>query len=872
MADVEILDVQVGTIASLPTVTDVPPDAVLLWLYMQKSPASEPWSRELNAVSGLGATWTVKYLYSFYAMAVGVNPTVTSGTPTPTLSAADPLAGDATVVLWVLRGVVDPQRLRFDADNVFSVDDYELGHPTIAAAPGMFVGAVINRDVWSEAHALEFPSADASRPVDAEWSRPPGVPGVVWMDSTQNLDPFGEVVRVEANWTPQPGDKSQVLSGVTRYHVSAIIITLGEPSPLPEQPLEWPSDPIFVEGYHPTVYASASGARLVWANEEKTKAIVAWLFEQWDSGYDYVEIGAVRACVISIEGGAITAGPVLSMSIPAGHAFLNYNTDIVPIGDGYFVAGSGSYLANPYPTPDGPDKFHLHLLKIDADGTTLVDVSRVEMASVNLTYQPFFAPTANPNRVLVAGLVNSNIRLWTLTRSGESLTFVDLGSMGGSGDPCLWVSKDRSIGYVGPMELDQNSTTTGSIFTLSPDGIPTVTATGIFDHAVHRQTQGFLASGPGDKQMVGSDNFTDLPFSCFDIITTEVTETGMSIAERRGPYFGDEGWNGSYTRWIPRTVTPDGRVVILPSVADQVYDHQRPYLVLDVNGEPVKSDFLPTDRGWEPYADSAYYWGMDVVANDQGALVAVVAEQYPEASDDNSGSPGVAVAFALFGPPVEPLPVYPPTSAVVPGPEGTEPWAAPHHGRFKIADFGERKGRVSFGAKMSADGPYHVEVYARWSYWNEETEQFTSAGPDTLVYGPSVIGDEGGEFGYVSEVFFGDVVAPQGASHWQPVIRWYSRRPTASDKSGLVPGSRVRIDNFYIPDNGYPIDRRPYLDGDQPDAMWEGPRAASTSVYGDPTVLRLERLVTLEEEFLIPDADESAEPALTIHLDDDLKI
>ena len=112
------------------------------------------------------------------------------------------------------------------------------------------------------------------------------------------------------------------------------------------------------------------------------------------------------------------------------------------------------------------------------------------------------------------------------------------------------------------------------------------------------------------------------------------------------------------------------------------------------------------------------------------------------------------------------------------------------------------------------------------------------------------------------------------ATHWQPVIHWFSTPPTPEGEegtdSGLPPGGRVRMDDFFIPDNGYPVHDRPYLDGDQSFGVWEGPRAASTSVYGDAAAITLARMVTLDDEFLIPDGDDADPHLLT--LDDDLLI
>jgi hypothetical protein len=211
-----------------------------------------------------------------------------------------------------------------------------------------------------------------------------------------------------------------------------------------------------------------------------------------------------------------------------------------------------------------------------------------------------------------------------------------------------------------------------------------------------------------------------------------------------------------------------------------------------------------------------------------------------------------------------------PTSFIVPGPEGPEPWAAAHHGRFRVPDFGENRGHVSFGAKMSADGVYYVRIHARFSAWDEATADFTLVGSDVLAYGPAVIGDTGGEFGYRATMFF-QIEAPEGATHWEPVVQMFEADPGSGSGSGLDPGAKVRIDNFYVPDNGYPISSEPYLDGDQTKAVWEGPRASSTSIYGPKVPVSLTSLVTIEEEFIVGDGPMLDLEALT-YLDDDLTI
>lgn len=210
--------------------------------------------------------------------------------------------------------------------------------------------------------------------------------------------------------------------------------------------------------------------------------------------------------------------------------------------------------------------------------------------------------------------------------------------------------------------------------------------------------------------------------------------------------------------------------------------------------------------------------------------------------------------------------VYPPTIWVIPGPEGNEPWAAPHHGRFRIADFGEFSGYVSLGIKVSADRSCYLTIFARWSRWVEGVG-FEPVGVDQILYGPSSVGDDSGQFLYRAQIFLHQR-APEGATHWQPVLRG-TDDPDAV--SGLATGTKVRFDDLYVPDNGYRIDREPYLDGDQPKGRWEGPRAASTSVYGPKVAVPLAEIITIEPELLVPDDSPQDLSDLT-YLDDDMNL
>ena len=213
----------------------------------------------------------------------------------------------------------------------------------------------------------------------------------------------------------------------------------------------------------------------------------------------------------------------------------------------------------------------------------------------------------------------------------------------------------------------------------------------------------------------------------------------------------------------------------------------------------------------------------------------------------------------------------PPTSVRIPAPPLVdEPWAAPHHGRFKISDSGDRRGYVSFGGRFAADRICYVTIVAKWSYLGVGEVFADNVAPETVAYGPSLIGDPGGEFSYVSSVFF-DLPAPVAASHWEVEVRLHETHPgTAPEPSGLVPGTRVRMDNIYVPDNGYPIADQPYLDGDQPYGVWEGPRAASTSVFGDKPLSDLSLRLTIEEELMVSDPQD--ELLHSLYLDDDLNL
>lgn len=212
------------------------------------------------------------------------------------------------------------------------------------------------------------------------------------------------------------------------------------------------------------------------------------------------------------------------------------------------------------------------------------------------------------------------------------------------------------------------------------------------------------------------------------------------------------------------------------------------------------------------------------------------------------------------------------TSFIIPGPNGPDSGAGGHHGRFRVCDFGEHAGFVSLGVKVSASLSCSVSLFARWSRWDEATGVFVDLGAPTLAHGPSDVGDDTGEFSLVSSIFL-HVPALAGATHWQPEVRLYAVRPVDEEDAGtpLAPGDRVRFDNIFVPDNGYPINTRPYLDGDQTGAKWEGTPHASTSVYGTP-LPPPSPPPTPEEEMLAPPGPPDPAPSTQTDLDDDLNL
>lgn len=69
-----------------------------------------------------------------------------------------------------------------------------------------------------------------------------------------------------------------------------------------------------------------------------------------------------------------------------------------------------------------------------------------------------------------------------------------------------------------------------------------------------------------------------------------------------------------------------------------------------------------------------------------------------------------------------------------------------------------------------------------------------------------------------------------GATHWLLVVRMYA---DAALSTPLPQNTEVYFDSLYVPDNGLDLvsNQQPYLDGDQPNAIWEGDPENSTSRY-----------------------------------------
>lgn len=73
--------------------------------------------------------------------------------------------------------------------------------------------------------------------------------------------------------------------------------------------------------------------------------------------------------------------------------------------------------------------------------------------------------------------------------------------------------------------------------------------------------------------------------------------------------------------------------------------------------------------------------------------------------------------------------------------------------------------------------------------------------------------------------------AREGATHWLLDLKMFA---DAAMTQPLPGGTEVYFDCFMVPDNGLDMqaENQPYLDGDQPGAMWEGEDRNSTSIYG----------------------------------------
>lgn len=76
---------------------------------------------------------------------------------------------------------------------------------------------------------------------------------------------------------------------------------------------------------------------------------------------------------------------------------------------------------------------------------------------------------------------------------------------------------------------------------------------------------------------------------------------------------------------------------------------------------------------------------------------------------------------------------------------------------------------------------------------------------------------------------------PVNATHWSLDLVLTRYHPSVSSEPPLD-GTVLYVDCTYIPDNGMNLEGQPYLDGDQPGAIWEGTPHDATSTYSETPV------------------------------------
>lgn len=165
-----------------------------------------------------------------------------------------------------------------------------------------------------------------------------------------------------------------------------------------------------------------------------------------------------------------------------------------------------------------------------------------------------------------------------------------------------------------------------------------------------------------------------------------------------------------------------------------------------------------------------------------------------------------------------------------------------HHGYFRI---NPEERSVSVQVQASSTDPLWLQTWVQYLNWDDSSGTFTPSalhpvGAPKLtqrnVWEPMSLFDD-----------LGDI----DATHWMLQIRATTNDPRVDD-TPPQPGQKFRADCVFAPDNGLSVADEPYLDGDQPGAMWEGEPHNSTSVYGTPPPINLSEILDLDDELTIP--------------------
>lgn len=165
-----------------------------------------------------------------------------------------------------------------------------------------------------------------------------------------------------------------------------------------------------------------------------------------------------------------------------------------------------------------------------------------------------------------------------------------------------------------------------------------------------------------------------------------------------------------------------------------------------------------------------------------------------------------------------------------------------HHGYFRI----DRVNRsISAQAQVASLDPMWIQPWAQYLIWDDETEAFVM-GPSHPVGAPLRTAQNGWQQANIFEEVGDDQV-----THWALRLVATENDPRTGDLTPPEPGQEFYADCIFAPDNGLPVAEEPYLDGDQPGAMWEGPKHDSTSVYGTPPPTNLSEIINLDDDLLI---------------------